>query len=189
MQDWELTSALFEVADILCYSFDIDLHEARPAPDWFSVPGARATAFATDATGGVFALCETEGQGPSYAIYVEPRARAVVLGNSLADAIRLIIALPYWRELAGPGSGRALDTLRQQANVFERELLEDMPAANDAREELYRVLGVAPLPDPLMRLWQLNGMAPPQLTIAAADGWVYLDGSSPLRGPTPGPNA
>jgi hypothetical protein len=173
MQDWALQSALFEMADVLCFSFDLELHEARPVPDWFRVEGVQATAFARDATGGVYAITQRGPLSSGYGIHADPSGRAAVLGRSLGEVVGVVIALPYWRDVLTLSAGGNLERMRLAACELEAAALDDIPALADARDELFRVLPLATPTDPVELLHQLNVEAPPTLSIVGDDGWQY----------------
>jgi len=172
MLDWALRSALFEVADVLCFSFDLELSELADAPDWFHVADADCKAFATDATGGVYAVATLRGSHKRYGLHADPRGRAAVLGTSVQETVAMVIALPYWRDLLKLADGD-LDRMRRLAETLEGEDQDDIPANDDARAELWKLLPIDAPPDPVKRLRDLNAAAPPLLVVLAQDGWQY----------------
>jgi hypothetical protein len=172
MFDWALRSALFEVADVLCFSFDLELSELADAPDWFHVAQADCKAFATDATGGVYALVTLISGHKRYGIHADPRGRAAVLGTSVQETVAMVIALPYWRDLLKLAHGD-LDHMRRLAETLEGEVQDDIPAIDDARAELWKLLPIEAPRDPVKKLRDLNATVPPLVVVLAQDGWQY----------------
>jgi hypothetical protein len=178
MLDWALQSALFEVADVLCFSFDLELTELGPAPDWFHVTDAECKAFATDATGGVYAVATFQPGSKRYGIHVDPRGRAAVLGTSVQETVAMVIALPYWRDLLKLTDSGELAQMRRLAETLEAEVQDDIPAIDEARAELWKLLPITADRDPISRLYELNVAAPPPVVVLGSDGWEYRSLSS-----------
>jgi hypothetical protein len=173
MLDWALRSALFEVADVLCFSFDLELQQLSSPPDWFRVADADCQTFAADATGGAYAIATFEPTKRRYGIHVDPCGKSAVLGGSVQETIAIVIALPYWRDLLKLAKSRELDPMRRLADTLEAEVQDDIPAIDDARRELWRVLPLEAPADPVRRLYDLNLASPPAVVVLGADGWQY----------------
>lgn len=173
MLDWALKSALFEVADVLCFSFDLELHELRPPPNWFHVEHAECKVFATDATGGVYALATQEAGAKRYGIHADPKGRSAVLGTSVQETVAMVIALPYWRDLLKLADSGELEHMRRLADTLEAEVQDDIPGIDEARKELWKLLPIEPLSDPIGSLHELNLASPPPLVVLGSDGWQY----------------
>lgn len=173
MLDWELRSALFEVADVLCFSFDLEPHELSSPPDWFRVADAECKTFASDATGGVYAITTLKPDGPRYGIHADPRGKTAVLGSSIQETVAMVIALPYWRDMLKLANSGQLAHLRELAETLEAEVQDDIPAIDDARRELWKLLPIATPKDAVRRLYELNLASPPKLVVLGADGWQY----------------
>jgi hypothetical protein len=146
MLDWALQSALFEVADVLCFSFDLELCDFAAAPDWFHVSDAECKAFATDATGGAYAVATLRPDNRRYGIHADPRGKAAVLGTSVQETVAMVIALPYWRDLLKLTDTGELAQMRRLAESLEAEVQDDIPAIDEARVELWKLLPRHPRP-------------------------------------------
>jgi hypothetical protein len=186
-----LWSRVLEVRDVLAFSFDFEPFEcalgseayATPAP-WlpaFVVPSATVAVLARDATGGAYAHCE-QGQ-TSYCLHIDPRGHAVPLGESVPQALALILALPYWLELLAqcpprPCPSDELVALRELARRLEREVCEDFPDLPAARLELLAFLQLPAHADAVLRLYELAVAQPPPTTVWSPHGWRY---ESPIQ--------
>jgi hypothetical protein len=187
-----LFSRLLEVREVLMFSFDFELLEqpldpaeyTTPSP-WlpaFTLPGASATVVGRDAMGGVYLTCELASAHSRRCLHLDTRGHVVLLGETLQDAVTLLVALPYWRELLSEGSSVGLDAMRAHAGQLEREVCEDLPALPEAREYLQGFLGFPVLADPVERLYELTAQAG-SVTVMSPHGWRYE--SPTLRGARP----
>jgi len=177
-----LFSRLLEVREVLMFSFDFELLEhpldpaeyTTPSP-WlpaFTLPGASATVVGRDAMGGVYLTCEFASVGSRCCLHLDTRGHVVLLGETLQDAVSLLVALPYWRELLVESSSAGLDAMRAHAFRLEREVCEDLPALPEARVYLQHFLGFPALADPLGRLDELMARTD-SVTVLSPHGWRY----------------
>jgi hypothetical protein len=165
------------------FSFDFEVLErpldadAYTTPSsWlpsFTVPGAYAAVVGRDAMGGPYVTCEFSSSGARRCLHLDISGHVVVLGESLEEAVTILVALPYWRELLAqsPPSG-AIEELRAQAVHLEREVFDDIPALPEARDYLQQLLGFPKLRDPLARLYELNTQTEP-VVVLSPHGWRY----------------
>jgi hypothetical protein len=185
-----LLSRLLEVREVLMFSFDLEVLEqpleaeayATPSP-WlpaFTVPGARAAVVGRDAMGGLYVACEFSSSRSPCFLHLDTCGQVVLLGESLQEAVAILVALPYWRELIAQCPSGSFDAMRAQAVQLEREVLEDLPALPASRGYLFEFLALPALPNPLARLCELND-AKNAVTVMSPHGWRY---ESPARHPT-----
>lgn len=185
-----LFSRLLEVREVLMFSFDFELLEqpvdaqayTTPSP-WmpaFTVPGARAAVVGRDAMGGLYVLCEFASPPATRCVHLDTSGHVVVLGESLQEAVSLLIEVPYWRELLARDTANRLDSMRVEAQELEREVFDDLPNLPEARAYLQTFFAFAPAAtDPVARLYELN-RASDSITVLSPHGWRY---ESPVAHP------
>lgn len=201
-------SRVLEVRDVLAFSFDFEAFDrplgpeayATPSP-WhpaFVVPGAMVSVVGRDAMDGAYVRCERDRQ--SCCLHIDPRGNAACLGDDVRQALALIVALPYWRELLAQypsgeypsgeclsgecpsgdlGPSGDLAVMRARALPLERQACEDLFELPAARRELQAFLELPELADPIRRLHELAVAESPPVTVWSPHGWRY---ESPLRG-------
>jgi hypothetical protein len=178
-----LLKRLLEVREVLMFSFDFEVLEqpldsaayTTPSP-WvpaFTLPGASATVVGRDAMGGVYVLCDVSSASASCCLHIDTGGHLVLLGDTLQEAVALLIALPYWRELLVESPRFGVESLRARAVDLEREVGEDLPALPEAREFLQSFLSLPPVLDPVGRLYELNVGQAARVTVLSPHGWRY----------------
>jgi hypothetical protein len=139
-------------ADFLSDLADFELLEERP-PDWFTMAsGEPIQVIGRDGAGGRFCLCGTEDHEPKELVYVDTEGRAGTIGNSLAEGMQLMVALPYWRDCLKFSGGGNIVEMRKAQGYLEAELRQRHPDIETERRTLYRMLGLAAPPSPLESL-------------------------------------
>lgn len=177
---------LFEVWDVLAFTFDLELFEralgseayATPAP-WlpaFVVPDATVSVIGRDGTGGVYVYCERGAE--SCCLHIDTRGNVVCLGADVQQAVALVVALPYWPELLAQCPSGDLAALRELAPNLEQQACEDLPALPEARLDLQGFLELERFDDPVLRLHELAVERLPPVTVWSPHGWRY---ESPAR--------
>src|SRR5690606_29209059 len=154
-------------SDVLMYAFDLEPLAASALPEHIRVLDVDARVFACDATGGVYLECQNS---PKRVIHVDARGYAHVLAESMHEALALIVALPYWREILTEPWGQELSAMRETAARLESEVCDDIPTLPAAREYLRRELRLPPVDDPVAALRRSAVSEPPNITIVGADG-------------------
>lgn len=169
------------------FSFDFELLErpvdaeeyTTPSP-WlpaFTVPGASAAVIGRDAMGGLYVLCEFSAPRATRCVHLDTSGHIVVLGESLQEAVWLLVAVPYWRELLARDAANSLDAMQTAARELEREVFDDLPNLPEARAYLQAFFAFAPpTSDAVTRLYELN-RASDSITVLSPHGWRY---ESPL---------
>lgn len=165
--DDDLRRALLEQSDVLMYAFDLEPLAAPRVPEHIKALEVEVQVFACDATGGVYLECQNT---PNWVIHVDARGYAHVLAESVQEALALIVALPYWREILTEPWGHELSAMRETAARLESEVCDDIPTLPAAREYLRRELRLPPVDDPVAALRRLAVAEPPNITIVGADG-------------------
>ncbi len=168
--------ALRQVADVLMYTFDFEPLASVQRTAGISVPGADCRVFACDATGGQYVSCQLPGE--QYVLHVEDRGVYRVLATSVPRALRMIVELPYFRELLAEAAHGGLSRMRVTARRLEQEVLDDIGALPEARAFIVRELELPELDDPVQELYRL-GLASP-ISVSSEDGFEYR---SELRPP------
>jgi hypothetical protein len=173
MQDPEasLLHGLWEAREILVYSFDFDLVDPPSEPEWFSVPNADCYVVARDATGGVYATCTLRTSGAQYCIHVDTGGGSCVIARTELEAIALVVALPYWRDILRYSSGGALNEMRLVADELERDVLEDFPDLPLVRDHVRASIPLQELEDPVGLLHELAVRSPSDVSVLGPHGW------------------
>jgi hypothetical protein len=145
-------------ADLLGWPFDIELDPALldDKPFFRLADGTPYELVAGDGAGNYYALLGAPGAEPRPLLYVCHEGQAGVIGRSFEEAIRLIVDLPYWRDLVKFSGGGDLAEMRRAWEIFEREMPvyipEEEPGIDELRAEVREALSLTPLPDPVATL-------------------------------------
>ncbi len=158
------------------YTFDFEPVRELRAPNGVRVAGATATVFGCDATGGEYLWAQSSVE--AYVLHVETRGVSRVLATSLPAAIRMIVELPYFRELLVEAGGAGLSQMRSSAERLEREVVADIGAIPEARAFIVKELGLPEVEDPIGELYRVGIDCP--FIVTSEDGFEYL---SELRQP------
>jgi hypothetical protein len=122
-----------DLADLLVWPGDFDISRREPVEQLRLPCGLPLTSIANDAGGGTYFLCGDPGdQRP--VLYADSGGRATLMATDLVEAITLIAAYPYWRDLDGGDAAQEL----------EEDMVDDHPDFPAARAELLALLGVTP---------------------------------------------
>ena len=162
---------LRQLSDVLMYTFDFEPLAAMEPARGLTVHRAESRVFACDATGGQYVLCRAAA-ARSYVVHLEARGVLRVLGTNLPEAVRLLVELPYFRELLALAGARGLEAMREEALRLEREVSEDILSLPDARRFIASELGLPELSDPIAHLYRLGVECP--LSVVRDDGFEYL---------------
>lgn len=159
-----------EVREILAWPFDFELPPADAKTDWFEIrPHAEKSAVARDGTGGLFLLYGTE----QYLLHITSEGTAGVIARDLTDAIRLIVAHPYWRDLLKFSAGGKLAEMRRVLPYLERELREDEPDIEGYRSLLKERLRLGETDDAIASLHHAVSVLSIGITVVAPDGTEF----------------
>ena len=133
--------------------------------------------------GGVYLTCEFSSARSRRCLHLDTRGHVVLLGETLQDAVTLVVALPYWRELLIECSGAGLEAMRTHAFRLEREVCEDLPALPEARSYLQQFLGFPVLADAVGCLCELMAQTH-SVTVLSPHGWRYESPTARVARPT-----
>jgi hypothetical protein len=131
-QTLELLRNRPDLAEIAAFPFGFDLDRADHGEDVRLASGASLEPVAGDDTGGTFFVC---GGGP--VLYASSEGQAGLLGDTVGEALEIVVGLPGWQDLVHPGAGPAL------ARESEDEIRASCaPGLDDLRERLRAGLGL-----------------------------------------------
>ncbi|MFC5185324.1 hypothetical protein [Actinomadura harenae] len=122
------------LADLLVWPGDFDIGRREPVEDVFLASGMSLTPVAGDDAGGTYFLC---GGADGPVLYGDSEGNGALMAADLTQAVTLIAALPYWRDL---GHGWSIEE-------GEESLGEDHPELPEYRAELLVLLaglGIVP---------------------------------------------
>jgi hypothetical protein len=153
------------VRDLLAGPFEFIVCDGTGDPVWFTVAGSEVEPVAEDGGGGVYVLAGPE----RHVLHVSADGRAAVIAKDLDDAVALVVACPYWRDLI-KFSGGDLARMRHIAGPLEEAVLEEYDRLDGHRAYLRSTLG---LPEPADFLGELHRCATvlgSRLEVFAPDG-------------------
>ncbi|MEV4251609.1 hypothetical protein AB0J52_00420 [Spirillospora sp. NPDC049652] len=126
-----------DIADLLTYPCDFDVRRRDPVEAVYLESGMSLTPVAGDGAGGTYFLC---GGMDGPVLYADSEGGASLIAADLTEAVTLLAALPYWRDLDYGGS----------AEEAEESWTDDDPEFPAYRTELLTLLGITPPPDDLL---------------------------------------
>jgi hypothetical protein len=134
-----------DVVDELSWTFDF-VAELQPRdPPCFSVDG-----------GTKFRLIGRDGAGGQFAeladgaiLYASSEGQAGIIASGFEEFIRLLIALPHWRDVLKFSAGGQLDQMRRAATALESSGLGEEEELAEARALLKAVLSLTDPDDPV----------------------------------------
>lgn len=147
---------LWPIRDVLTFSFDLELRSQPASLCELGLSENHGTVFADDATAGLYATWIAGSD--VYAVNIDSWGALRPLGSGALEAIAMVVALPYWRELVQLPRG-SLDEWRTAAQRLEREVLEDITELCAARDGIADLVPWRELHDPLAQLYELNRVA------------------------------
>ncbi|WP_147341248.1 hypothetical protein [Actinomadura logoneensis] len=126
-----------DLVDLLTYPCDFDLRQRDPVEAVFLESGMSLTPIAGDGAGGTYFLC---GGVDGPVLYTDSEGGAALIAADLTEAVTLIAALPYWRDLDYGGT----------VEDAEESWTEDDPDFAEYRAELLARLGITPPPSDVL---------------------------------------
>ncbi|KKJ93843.1 hypothetical protein [Micromonospora sp. HK10] len=160
-------------ADLLAGYFDFEVASGEPVAEARLASGAPLEAIAGEGAGGTYYLCGVGSARP--VIFATSEGQAGLIAASLAEAVELIVAVPYWQDCLKFSGGGSLDEMRLAAARLEHDLRQDCPQAGQQREPLRRELGLpqTPVEDLLARLHESVARTEPDFVLLGPDGDRY----------------
>jgi hypothetical protein len=122
---------------------------------------------AGDGGGGVYHVAGAPGAARRPVLYTSSEGEAVLIADSLAQALELLIGLPYWQDLL-PGRGYPRQTL-------EAEYAAAFPGLDARRDRVAALLGLdrPPAAELISRLHACAGRTVPDFLPVNAKGEAY----------------
>ena len=140
------------------FDFEVDPDLVNQEVDFTIAGNPPVEIVASDGSGNRFVLIGTPADSSRPLLYVDHECRSGVIGRTLAEALQVIVTLPFWRDLVKFSGGGDLDEMRSLVEEFEDdfrdEVLEleedfDLPAA---RMRIRTALTLPRLDDPVATL-------------------------------------
>ncbi|KAB1982840.1 hypothetical protein [Streptomyces triticiradicis] len=149
--------------------------------------GVALEGVAGDFTGGTFFLCGDHGTARPV-LYASSEGQAGLIGQSLAEALEIMIGLPSWHDCLGFSGSGDLEVMRTTAAHLGRDELSDKPGMGADRVRLAAALNLKPeaVPVLLARLHAAVSATEPDfvLTVETDDEYESLFGPwLPSRNP------
>jgi hypothetical protein len=147
----EIVKSHPEVLNALARACDIEIFVPDNEDPGFTIEsGVPYHVIARDASGGIFAQC---GQhDPKPILHVTSEGQAGVIGHHLPEAIQIVSALPYWRDLLHFSGNGHLEEMRRAAPLLEQSIHEDEPEIDTIRNLIFVTLQLERLEDAISRL-------------------------------------
>lgn len=160
-------------ADLLAGYFDFEVTSDEPAEEPRLASGAALEAIAGEGTGGVYYLCGVGSSRP--VIFATSEGQAGLIAASFAEALELIVGVPYWQDCLKFSAGGSLDEMRLAAVRLEHDLQQDFPQAKQQQEPLRRELGLpqTPVEDLLAKLHESVARTEPDFVLLGPDGEMH----------------
>jgi len=96
---------------------------------------------AGDFTGGTFFLCGEPHPIRPF-LYASSEGQAGLIGHSLAEALEIMIGLPYWRDCLKFSGDGDLTTMRSAADFLQSDALTEQPEIASQRAQLSTALSL-----------------------------------------------
>jgi hypothetical protein len=172
---------------LLCEVCEFDLARSDHGGSVRLSSGHALEGVAGDFSGGTFFLCG-ERRPVRPVLYASSEGQAGLIGQSLAEALEVMIGLPSWWDCLKFSGGGDLVIMRSAAEHLQRDQLRDQPEIEAQRIQLAKALSLdlATVPVLLARLRDaVAGTAPDfLLTTEAGDEYESLFGPwLPSRNP------
>ena len=145
----------------------------EPAPDWVALESKQPLqVIGRDACGGRFCLFPATLDFSGKLLFIDSEGQAGVIADSLMDGLRMMIALPTWRDCLQFSGGGQIAEMRKAEALSTRDFRAENPDTDAKRLELSNLLGLAPMPDPLDALHRAVSDGATVRVISTVDGWA-----------------
>ncbi|WP_224756258.1 hypothetical protein [Streptomyces sp. col6] len=136
----ELLRSRPELTELAAFPFDFDVERAYHVEAVHLASGAELEPIAGDATGGTYFLC-----GGTAVLYASSEGDAVLIADSVTEALEMLVRLPGWCE--GLSAGLDEEGLRAAVRAGDAEAREEFAPELDAqRAALIEGLGLPERP-------------------------------------------
>lgn len=143
-------------------------------PDWFALEtGAPLQVVGRDACGGRFCLAPPADDYSGRLLYIESEGQAGVIAGSLSDGIRMMIALPNWRDCLKFSGGGKLEEMKKAQARLEADLRQQHPDIEASRRTLYRAFGLTEMTAPLETLQRAVTEGADMKVVTTKDRWPF----------------
>ncbi|WP_427925167.1 hypothetical protein [Streptomyces sp. cg40] len=175
------------LAELLWQVCEFDLSRGDHGEPVRLPSGVALDGVAGDFTGGTFFLCGDRGTARPV-LYASSEGQAGLIGQSLAEALEIMIGLPPWRDCLNFSGSGDLEVMRTTAAHLGRDELRDEPEIGAARVRLASALNLklGSVPVLLARLHAAVSATAPDfvLTVKTGDDYDSLFGPwLPSRNP------
>jgi len=167
-------SASVRLSELMAWPLDFNV-TSKINDGWFQLmPDGGQQAIAQDGTGGIFAL-RGPGSGENRPVlFVSSEGQAGLIAATLADALQLIVALPYWRSCLKFSGGGRLEEMQRAVPYLEREIREDEPDIDELRGELFDGLGLVEPVNAMERLHTHLSKTSSRFQVLSDDGSQFV---------------
>jgi hypothetical protein len=163
-----------DLAELLLETCEFDLTRGDHAEPVRLSSRHALEAIAGDASGGTFFLCG-ERRSTRPVLYASSEGEAGLIGQSLTDALEIMIGLPSWRDCLKFSGGGDLVIMKSAAEHLQRDEFTDQPDIGAARTRLTTALSLdlATVPALLTRLRDAVADTLPDFLLTAETGEEY----------------
>ena len=158
------------LSELMAWPLDFEVTN-QVESGWFRLsPGVVWQTITQDGTGGIFALLGPGDGEDRPVLFISSEGKAGQIAGTLAEAMQLMIAYPYWRDCLKFSGGGSLEQMKRAVPYLERDLHEDEPAIDELREELFTGLDLTYPVDALENLHRELSDSVSHVHVFSADG-------------------
>jgi hypothetical protein len=118
----------------------------EPPPGWCGLKsGEPLQVIGKDASGGRFCTFPAASDFSGRLLFADSEGRAGVIADSLTDGVRMMIALPTWRDCLQFSGGGKIKEMRRAEELSKRHFQKYHPGAEANRAKLSQAFALAPL--------------------------------------------
>ncbi|MGI5508831.1 hypothetical protein [Streptomyces sp. CA-106131] len=163
-----------ELAELLWNVCEFDLSRGDHGEPVRLSSGLALEGVAGDFTGGTFFLCG-DPQRTRPVLYASSEGQAGLIGQSLAEALEIMVGLPSWWDCLKFSGGGDLAVMRTAAEHLGQDELGDEPELGAQRAHLATALGMElrPVPILLVRLHDAVSATTPDFVLTVETGETY----------------
>ena len=144
------------------------------APDWFTLASKEPLqVVGRDACGGRFCLFPASNDFSGRLLYIDSEGQAGVIADSLSEGIKMMIALPNWRDCLKFSGGGKVEEMKKAHVCSEADLRRRHPNIEANRRTLYGAFGLTEMPMPLETLHRVVSEGAATKVVATKDGWPF----------------
>ncbi|MFJ2513527.1 hypothetical protein ACIPEL_20555 [Streptomyces griseoviridis] len=133
-----------DLAEVLWRLCEFDLSRSDPGEPVRLSSGVALEGIAGDYTGGTFFLCGNGKIRP--VLYASSEGQAGLIGNSLTEALEIVVGLPSWWDCLKFSGAGDLAVMRATADHLRGDELRDEPGKDADRATVAQALGLGSAP-------------------------------------------